>query len=212
MVEDHSYMFITGPDVVRAVTMEEVTDEDLGGASIHATRSGVAHFAIESEEACLNEVRRLVSFLPLNNLDDPPIVEMGDDPRRRDEDLLTVLPENDIAALRRARGHLPRRRQRRLPRSARRLRPEHRRRPGAPGRPHGRHRRQPAAVPGRHAGHRRVDQGGALRALLRLLQHPDRHASSTSPATCRARRRSTAASSPTAPSWCTPTPRPRCRR
>jgi propionyl-CoA carboxylase beta chain len=95
MVENHSYMFITGPDVVRAVTMEEVTDEDLGGAKIHANRSGVAHFAMENEEACLAEVRRLVSYLPLNNMEDPPIVEMGDDPRRRDEDLLTILPENE---------------------------------------------------------------------------------------------------------------------
>jgi methylmalonyl-CoA decarboxylase subunit alpha len=95
MVQDHSYMFITGPDVVKAVTMEEVTDETLGGASIHSTRSGVAHFALDTEEAVLLEVRRLVSFLPSNNLDDPPIVEMGDDPRRRDEDLLTVLPDDD---------------------------------------------------------------------------------------------------------------------
>ncbi|MPZ49812.1 MAG: methylmalonyl-CoA carboxyltransferase [Dehalococcoidia bacterium] len=95
MVQDHSFMFITGPDVVKAVTMEEVTDEDLGGASIHATRSGVAHFSIDTEEACLAEVRRLVAFLPPNNLEDAPIVEMGDDPRRRDEDMLTILPEVD---------------------------------------------------------------------------------------------------------------------
>jgi len=95
MVEDHSYMFITGPDVVRAVTMEEVTDEELGGARVHATQSGVAHFVSENEEACLAEVRRLVSFLPLNNLEDPPVVEMGDDPRRRDEEMLSVLPENE---------------------------------------------------------------------------------------------------------------------
>jgi propionyl-CoA carboxylase beta chain len=95
MVEDHSYMFITGPDVVKSVTMEEVTDEELGGASVHASRSGVAHFALEDEETCLNEVRRLFSFLPSNNLVDAPVVEMGDDPRRRDEDLLSVLPEND---------------------------------------------------------------------------------------------------------------------
>jgi propionyl-CoA carboxylase beta chain len=95
MVEEHSYMFITGPDVVRAVTMEEVTDEDLGGAHIHASRSGVAHFAIEDEETCISDVRRLVSFLPQNNLDELPIVEMGDDPRRREEDMLSVLPEND---------------------------------------------------------------------------------------------------------------------
>ena len=95
MVQDHSYMFITGPDVVKAVTMEEVTDEDLGGASVHATRSGVAHFALDSEENCLNEVRRLVAYLPLNNMDDSPVVEMGDDPRRRDEEMLTILPANE---------------------------------------------------------------------------------------------------------------------
>ena len=95
MVQNKSYMFITGPDVVRAVTMEEVTDEDLGGASIHATRSGVAHFALESEEAVLTEVRRLLAYLPSNNMEDAPIVELGDDPRRRDEEMLTVLPDNE---------------------------------------------------------------------------------------------------------------------
>jgi acetyl-CoA carboxylase carboxyltransferase component len=95
MVEDHSYMFITGPDVVRAVTMEEVTDEDLGGARVHASRSGVAHFSVENEEACLAEVRRLMAFLPSNNLDDAPVVEMGDESGRRDDDLLTVLPPDD---------------------------------------------------------------------------------------------------------------------
>ena len=72
MVENHSYMFITGPDVVRAVTMEEVTDEDLGGASIHATRSGVAHFAIDTEEDCLNEVRRLSRTCPRTTWKTPP--------------------------------------------------------------------------------------------------------------------------------------------
>jgi len=95
MVDNHSYMFITGPDVVKAVTMEEVSDEDLGGARVHASRSGVAHFVLETEEDCLNEVRRLVSFLPSNNMEEPPVVEMGDDPRRRDEDMLRVLPEDE---------------------------------------------------------------------------------------------------------------------
>jgi acetyl-CoA carboxylase carboxyltransferase component len=95
MVQDRSYMFITGPDVVRAVTMEEVTDEDLGGASVHATRSGVAHFALDTEENVLNEVRRLLSYLPSNNIDEAPVVELGDDPRRRDEEMLTVLPANE---------------------------------------------------------------------------------------------------------------------
>jgi acetyl-CoA carboxylase carboxyltransferase component len=95
MVQDRSYMFITGPDVVKAVTMEEVTDEDLGGASVHATRSGVAHFALDTEENVLSEVRRLLSYLPANNLEEAPVVEMGDDPRRRDEEMLAILPDNE---------------------------------------------------------------------------------------------------------------------
>src|SRR5437867_6413725 len=68
MVEGTSYMFITGPDVVKTVTGEELTQEELGGAVVHATRSGVAHFAVPGDEACLQEVRRLVSFLPANNM------------------------------------------------------------------------------------------------------------------------------------------------
>jgi propionyl-CoA carboxylase beta chain len=95
MVAGTSYMYITGPETVRTVTMEDVSHEELGGPDIHATRSGVAHFAVESEEACLNEVRRLISFLPANNLDDPPIIETGDDPRRRDEDMLTIIPDQE---------------------------------------------------------------------------------------------------------------------
>jgi len=88
-----AYMYITGPDVVKSVTGEEVTHEELGGAMTHASRSGVSHFAIEGEEECLQEVRRLLSFLPANNMEDPPLVETGDDVNRRDEDLLHVLPE-----------------------------------------------------------------------------------------------------------------------
>jgi acetyl-CoA carboxylase carboxyltransferase component len=95
MVQDRSYMFITGPDVVKAVTMEQVTDEDLGGASVHATRSGVAHFALDSEENVLAEVRRLLAYLPSNNMEDAPVVELGDDPRRRDEEMLSILPDNE---------------------------------------------------------------------------------------------------------------------
>ncbi|HLB23761.1 MAG TPA: acyl-CoA carboxylase subunit beta [Dehalococcoidia bacterium] len=89
----NSYMFITGPDVVKTVTGEDLSQEDLGGPMVHATRSGVAHFAIESEEDTLLEVRRLMSFLPLNNMDEPPIVDTGDDPARRSEDLLTIVPD-----------------------------------------------------------------------------------------------------------------------
>jgi propionyl-CoA carboxylase beta chain len=94
MVQGTSQMYITGPDVIKAVTQQTVTHEELGGAMTHATRSGVAHFAIEGEDECLQEVRRLVSFLPLNNLEDPPLMETGDDPRRRAEDLLTIIPED----------------------------------------------------------------------------------------------------------------------
>jgi acetyl-CoA carboxylase carboxyltransferase component len=85
-------MYITGPDVVRAVSGEEVTHQELGGASPHATRSGVCHFAIAGEEACLSEVRRLLSFFPSNNMEDPPRLEPEDDPRRTADDMLTIVP------------------------------------------------------------------------------------------------------------------------
>lgn len=94
MVEGTSQMYITGPDVIKAVTQEAVTHEELGGAISHATRSGVTHFAVEGEDQCLQEVRRLVSFLPLNNMEDPPLVETGDDATRRSDDLLTIIPED----------------------------------------------------------------------------------------------------------------------
>ncbi len=93
MTEGTSQMYITGPDVIKAVTGEKITHEELGGAMAHATRSGVCHFAIEGEEECLIEMRRLMSFLPLNNMEDPPVVETADDPRRREEDLLTIVPD-----------------------------------------------------------------------------------------------------------------------
>ena len=96
--DDPSQMYITGPDVVKAVTGEDVTHSELGGAKAHATRSGVCHFAIEGEEECLQEVRRLLSFLPLNNMEEPPVMETGDDPNRRDEDLLHVVPDDPARA------------------------------------------------------------------------------------------------------------------
>ncbi len=85
-------MYITGPDVVRAATGEEITHQQLGGGEVHATRSGVAQFLVEGEEACLQEVRRLLSFLPFNNMEDPPFVDGGDDPARAAPDLLDVVP------------------------------------------------------------------------------------------------------------------------
>ena len=95
MTQGTSQMYLTGPDVIKAVTGEDVTHEELGGAMAHASRSGVCHFAIEGEENCLQEVRRLFSFLPLNNMEDPPYVETGDDPERRDEELLRIVPEDE---------------------------------------------------------------------------------------------------------------------
>ncbi|MEM6456528.1 MAG: acyl-CoA carboxylase subunit beta [Acidobacteriota bacterium] len=82
MVEDTSYMFVTGPDVIKTVTHEEVTKEDLGGARTHARTSGVAHFTAASDAACLQAIRRLLSYLPSNNLADPPPAPSDDDPAR----------------------------------------------------------------------------------------------------------------------------------
>jgi propionyl-CoA carboxylase beta chain len=94
MVKDTSYMFITGPDVIKTVTHEEVTKEELGGAVTHSTKSGVAHFAMEDDRAALLLIRRLLSFLPQNNLDDPPRLEPQDSPERRDEALDRMVPED----------------------------------------------------------------------------------------------------------------------
>jgi propionyl-CoA carboxylase beta chain len=93
MVKRSSYMFVTGPDVIKAVTHEEVSFEDLGGASTHESLSGVAHFAAESEEECLALIRELMTFLPQNNLEDPPIRATGDPVDRVDEELQTAVPE-----------------------------------------------------------------------------------------------------------------------
>jgi propionyl-CoA carboxylase beta chain len=94
MVRGSSYMFVTGPNVVKTVTHEDVTMEHLGGADTHARTSGVAHFAYDSEPACLQAIRELFRFVPSNNIDDPPRGK-GTDPRnRRDEELLDVVPDN----------------------------------------------------------------------------------------------------------------------
>jgi propionyl-CoA carboxylase beta chain len=93
MVKHTSYMFVTGPEVIRTVTHEEVSKEELGGAVTHNERSGVAHFAVDSDQECLLLIRELLSFLPGNNIDDPPRAESVDPPDREDEDLDTVVPE-----------------------------------------------------------------------------------------------------------------------
>jgi propionyl-CoA carboxylase beta chain len=94
MVEGSSYMFITGPDVVKTVTGEEVSFEELGGAATHAAKSGVAHFISPDEEACLEDARYLLSFLPQNNVDPPPYGEPADLAGREDEALDTLVPDD----------------------------------------------------------------------------------------------------------------------
>lgn len=94
MVKDSSYMFITGPEVIKTVTHEEVTFEQLGGALTHATRSGVAHFAAEDGDHCIEIIKELLSFMPQNNLDDPPRKETGDPSNRMDEELNSIIPAN----------------------------------------------------------------------------------------------------------------------
>jgi acetyl-CoA carboxylase carboxyltransferase component len=92
MVKETSHMFITGPDVVKTVTGEDVTLEELGGAMSHASKSGVATFMSADEQSCLDDVRFLLSFLPTNNLEEPPAVESGDDPDRSCDSLRDILP------------------------------------------------------------------------------------------------------------------------
>jgi len=94
MVKESSHMFITGPEVIKTVTGEDVTFEQLGGAMSHATKSGVAHFVAETEEDCLAQVRYLMSFIPPNNLEDPPRYATTDDPNRRDDTLADLIPES----------------------------------------------------------------------------------------------------------------------
>lgn len=95
MVKDTSYMFVTGPDVIKTVTHEDVTKEDLGGADTHATKSGVSHFATSDDKGCLLLIRELLNFLPSNNVDDPPIVPTSDRPDRIEEALNTFIPDSN---------------------------------------------------------------------------------------------------------------------
>ncbi len=94
MVENSSYMFITGPDVIKTVTHEEVTMQELGGAETHNATSGVAHFASPDEDECFHSIRELLSYLPSNNMEDPPFQPTTDDPNRRDEALNQIVPDN----------------------------------------------------------------------------------------------------------------------
>ncbi len=94
MTENSSYMFVTGPKVVKTVTGEDITTEDLGGASVHASKSGVSHFMLENEEEGIMLIRKLLSYLPQNNLEEAPILEATDPIDRMDDVLNTIIPDN----------------------------------------------------------------------------------------------------------------------
>ena len=96
MVEKAATMFVTGPDVVKTVLGEEITADDLGGAVSHGSKSGVAHFVAANEYECMDRIRRLLSFIPQNNAQQPPVVATGDDPDRMDNKLIDVIPENPL--------------------------------------------------------------------------------------------------------------------
>ena len=98
MIKDTSYMFLTGPGVVRTVTGEVVTQEELGGASVHSTKSGVAHFASENEQEGIQTIKALLSFLPSNNREEAPMVATSDSPGRYDDSLNELIPDNPTKA------------------------------------------------------------------------------------------------------------------
>jgi methylmalonyl-CoA decarboxylase subunit alpha len=98
MVKNTSYMFITGPDVIKSVTGEEISFEDLGGAMAHNSKSGVAHFACEDDRDCLDQVKKLLSFLPSNNMEDPPRITCLDPTHREDPALDSLIPDSPSAS------------------------------------------------------------------------------------------------------------------
>ena len=94
MTEENSYMFVTGPKVVKSVTGENITTEDLGGAGVHSSKSGVSHFRVENEQAGIEKIRELISYLPQNNLEEAPIIECNDPIDRLEDVLNTIVPDN----------------------------------------------------------------------------------------------------------------------
>ena len=94
MSEKSSYMFVTGPKVTKTVTGEDISTENLGGSHVHGTKSGVAHFVVDDEEEGLLLIRKLLSYLPQNNLEDPPLTDCTDPIGRVDDELNSIIPEN----------------------------------------------------------------------------------------------------------------------
>ena len=166
MVRETSQMFITGPDVVKTVTGEEVTLEQLGGAVTHATKSGVATFVTADEKSCLDEVRFLLGLLPSNNMEEPPRVDTGDDPDRLVPEVGPAHPAQPQPALRHEEDHRRRGRRWRLLRVPRAVGDE----PGVRVRPHRRSCRrcggQPATGARRRARHPELGKRGPVRAHL----------------------------------------------
>jgi len=97
MTKKASHMFITGPAVIKATIGEDISFEDLGGAMVHNAKSGVAHFACDSDAQCIERIKELLTYLPSNNIEDPPVVDLGDDPHRTDPMLDTIIPDNPRA-------------------------------------------------------------------------------------------------------------------
>ena len=213
MVDKTSQMFVTGPDVIKTVTGEDVGMEELGGAFTHNTRSGVAHYLAADEDDALDYARTLIGYLPDNNMTDAPAyattaeVEVTDADRR----LNTLIPDSPnqpydvhevIETLVDDGEFLE---------TQPLYSPEHRRRVRPHRGPDHRHRREPAELHGGHAEHRRGREGRPVRAVLRLVLASRSSPSSTCPATCPAPTRSGPASSAAARSCSTPTPRRPCR-
>src|SRR3972149_2082727 len=96
MVDKAASMFVTGPDVVKTVLAEEVSTDELGGAMTHATKSGVSHFVAKNEYDCMDYIKNLLSYLPQNNTQEPPVIQTDDDPNRLDHNLINVIPENTL--------------------------------------------------------------------------------------------------------------------
>ena len=172
MVDKTSAMFITGPDVIKTVTGEDVSMEDLGGARTHNTKSGNAHYMGADEEDALEYVKALLGYLPQNNMDEPPSYDEDADLEFTDDDLAldTLIPDSPNQPYDMHDVIDDRARRRRVPRGAAALRAQHHRRL-RPGRgPLGRHRGQPADAVRRHPRHRRLGEGRAVRAHLRRVQ------------------------------------------
>ena len=174
MVRGTSYMFVTGPDVVKTVTNETVTPEELGGASVHTVKSSIADGAFDNDLEALLEIRRLFDFLPLSNQSPLPEIETSDPWDRQEPSLDTLVPDVATQALRHQGADPEGGRRRRLLRDPGGACQEHRHRLRPHRGAHDRRGRQPADGARRRARLRRLAQGGALRALLRLLLHPAR--------------------------------------